>query len=78
MIPLWADAETIRTKIFVGLPRNWLVRFASSVERADKHCRKLGDSRNATLLFEVSAVDRCLRQNPQLKEPKEKPNEENE
>ena len=49
---VWARANDIQREV-AHVPSNWLIRFA--VMRPDD-VRKLGDERNSSLLFRVSAV----------------------
>ena len=49
---VWGRAKDIQREV-ANVPENWLIRFA--VMRPDD-VRKLGDERNSSLLFRVSAV----------------------
>ena len=53
---VWATAADIRERI-AGVPNNWLVRF---INRFPHDVRKMGGSRNATLLFRVSTVLKAI------------------
>lgn len=53
---VWATAADIRERI-AAVPVNWLVRF---INRFPHDVRKLGNAKNATLLFRVSTVLRAI------------------
>lgn len=53
---VWATALDIRERI-AAVPASWLVRF---INRFPHDVRKLGNARNATLLFRVSTVLKAI------------------